>query len=734
MATAGRNSSTALGRRGDHCQLAAFCRERKRCSFTLIEMLVAMAITLVMMGAVVTLFANISNGVRNRRATTEMSGQLRRVRNVLQQDLQGATCPGQTWQRPESNHGYIEIIEGKYKEGFASKLLDENPNAPPDEGKNLPFPSNPEIDHFASTIPCSNLPFNEPTWATDGGALGDYDDILMLTSRNEHEPFAGRSPTKVRPSVSADANKFGIWGYQTIKSPLAEVVWFAVENPGYTDSISTDPDPTGKHFFAEPGYRTIYRRALLIAPWLNPYRFTDSNGNVTDTFKYDSGTFRAQPGLMRILPKNISLASALAAIVAFQDRYDLSVRLEWDGDIRRWKIMANTLGDLTKRENRFQHFGFRPVPTQNNARPIGREYPFPFISEGSGWLESDVVSVTDPEILAPTSDSKATASRGVTGFFSPIANTGSGYKVRPLAFANSDSCTSPTLRVMLNDDGQVVRIGLEPAPLWGERRGEDVMMTDVLAFDLRVYDPGAPVFASRKVPESTTNFDLDVVVEPSDPGWRGAPPYGAGGAYFDNTDHFRVYGDGLIGNDNKHFQYVGQGAYVDMGYGFDEHFAIDWIHAPGPPPGTPYFNKPKYAPAYASSIAPWFFSRTFLSDVDGLPVLAPGYCVYDTWSFHYENNGINEDGYYYNGQWHRYDAPTRTWIPPPPGLKWREPVDQGVDGLDNDSQFGIDDAHERETVLPYDRPLRGMQVIVRAYERDSRAIRQVRVTQHFMQE
>src|SRR2546430_14526712 len=52
--------------------------------FTLVEMLVAMAITLVMMGAVVTLFANISNSVRNRRATIEMSAQLRHVRNVLQ--------------------------------------------------------------------------------------------------------------------------------------------------------------------------------------------------------------------------------------------------------------------------------------------------------------------------------------------------------------------------------------------------------------------------------------------------------------------------------------------------------------------------------------------------------------------------------------------------------------------------------------------------------------------------
>src|SRR4051794_7288087 len=91
------------------------CRPpQNRDSFTLVEMLVAMAITLVMMGAVVTLFANISNSVRNRRATIEMASQLRQVRNVLQQDLQLATCPGITWQRPESNHGYIEIIEGQY--------------------------------------------------------------------------------------------------------------------------------------------------------------------------------------------------------------------------------------------------------------------------------------------------------------------------------------------------------------------------------------------------------------------------------------------------------------------------------------------------------------------------------------------------------------------------------------------------------------------------------------------
>ena len=136
------------------------------------------------------------------------------------------------------------------------------------------------------------------------------------------------------------------------------------------------------------------------------------------------------------------------------------------------------------------------------------------------------------------------------------------------------------------------------------------------------------------------------------------------------------------------------------------------------------FAPPAYAAAFASSAVPWFFTPRAISDVMGRQ-LAPGYAVYDTWSFHYENNGRDDDAIH--------------------------GVDQGTNGLD-DQDFrsiapfdaldtnndvavsGIDDVGERETAPPYDRPLRGMQVILRAYERDSRAIRQVRVTQHLMPE
>ena len=169
---------------------------------------------------------------------------------------------------------------------------------------------------------------------------------------------------------------------------------------------------------------------------------------------------------------------------------------------------------------------------------------------------------------------------------------------------------------MLNDDGQVVRVVHGPVPLWGTRRGEDVMMTDALAFDVRVYDPGAPLF--RHVPTET-------VLEPSDQGWRGDPT--TVGAYLHPDNMGSATG---IGTASTTFPYVGQGAYVDMGYGFDPRWA------------QPQFPLPAFHPNVGSAAPPWFFLPRALSDVFGNQ-LAPGYTVYDTWSFHYENNGVNED-------------------------------------------------------------------------------------------
>jgi hypothetical protein len=677
-------------------------------------MLVAMAITLVMMAAVVTLFANVSNSVRNRRATIEMSAQLRHLRNVLQQDLRGATCPGVTWQRPDSNHGYIELIEGQYREGYASILIDGiDILVAPD--------FNGEIDHKQSVLPASNMPFANPDWVTDGGGLGDYDDIFMLTVRNEREPFVGKSPVDADDdeNSSSDGDPAGYegWNAEAIESPLAEVIWYAIENPAAADNAN--------NFFGEPGMRTIYRRALLIAPWVNPYLEADTDGD--GIVQLTGGlTIKPVPGLCRVLPSNrvgqTDVAGALAALTEFQDRYDLSVRLEWDYNIGHWKIVANTLADLTKRENRYLHYGFWKGKGSND--PDRRIYPYPMVSIGSGYSGSSqpVEFIQDDEIPRPAGsgqDAEATGEMqnmpGLNGFgtyrvdpnnFTPPVGDSRRYSARPFAFVDDTPTNGvpATARAMLDDAGHVVRVVHGPVPLWGTRRGEDVMMTDAVAFDVRVYDPGAPLFGYR---EDLSNPSNMTILEPSDPGWTAAYAYGP-----DNGSGTNI---GFNTSPTAKFPLTGQGAYVDMGYGFSRQLP--------PPSGPGMLNTPKFFSA--SMIYPWFFMPRTLSDVTGNQ-LAPGYAVYDTWSFHYENNGVNED------------ADTNA-----AGLPL---IDEGTDGLDGignyvqgsgivqDTRLGVDDVGEREAVPPYDKPLRGAQVLVRVYERDSRAVRQVRVNQHFMPE
>jgi hypothetical protein len=338
-----------------------------------------------------------------------------------------------------------------------------------------------------------------------------------------------------------------------------------------------------------------------------------------------------------------------------------------------------------------------------------RKFPYPMVSTGRGYASNNpgVKYVADPEIGNPSDDAKATANtfsapaplnRIVASYtidaMQNLNNPNARYEVRPFAYVDEDSGMASTARAMLNDDGEVVRVLHGPVPLWGPRRGEDVMLTNALAFDLRVYDPSAPLFR---------HVGSDTIVEPSDAGWSVA--------YLHPDNMGSAAGIGF--NTNNVFAYSGQGAYVDLGYGFN------------PFPATPFLmTPPRYDQSkFASAAPPWFFTNNGLSDVFGR-LLAPGYSVYDTWSFHYENNGRDDDG---DGS-----------------------VDEGINGLDEPdfrtttpfdsltiTDFAIngpDDVGERETAPPYDKPLRGVQVLVRGYELDSRAIRQVRVSQHFMAE
>ncbi len=667
-----------------------------RRGFTLVEMLVAISITLVMMATVVGVFATVSSSVSNRRAAIEVGSQLRHVRNVLQRDLEGATCPTLPWTRPESNVGYFEIVEGLHCDFYPSDLTDLSIAG---TATSIQAPGG-KIDHATSTLPSSNLPM-QAGWVTDGGGLGDYDDILAFTSRNEKEPFTGPAPlSNVETNNNNRQAGFANWQSQTISSPVAEVVWFCVENP------ATD---TQGYFGNESlaGFRTIYRRTLLVAPWLD-YRY-----NI-------DGQPKSRPGVLRVLSLNEPdptqfqhEAEALAALIAFQERFDISARIEYDPtiDAGRWTIVANTLADLTNRKNRYEHHGF--VVDANNS---ARRFPYVLASAGGANGGNDVSLFNDPDLYGtdPTDADVDAGKEGNAVFAFAVNNFGNGYISRPLAVLEGGA----TARVIINEDGNLIHATTGPVPLgagqivaqnsnirFDNRRGQDLMMSDALAFDIQVYDPEAPVYAIRADGTVVTNnmlgsmnatqqAQLDATaVGPADVGWAVA----------------------AVTNDHAE---VSEGAYVDLG--FSELHREVVRRLTGSPPSA---NFP------ASQFSGLAHGKSLLND-------ARLTRVYDTWNFAYENDGMNQDQdeILPNGNYAKIQNNT------PQG---RPMVDEGTDGFDSFGEYqdatgvtrlGPDDHGERETSPPYPVPLRAVQIKLRVYEPDSRQMREVTVRQHFVPE
>jgi prepilin-type N-terminal cleavage/methylation domain-containing protein len=424
---------------------------------TLVEMLVALVVTLIMMGAVITVFGFIGETVTDSRSIIETNDRLRSAAHLLREDLGSVTARMMPPLRPESGLGYFEIIEGAERDAF-------------DRSGNLK----------STTV------------------QGDTDDALFFTVRSGGEPYRGKNANNAVP----------------FESPTAEVAWYLRDTPN--QSPNTNP----KTF-------VLCRKLMLIV-----------------------GEAPNFPALN----------------TAFYANYDVSARRT---SATNATPVANTLGDLTKRENRF-----------------ARQVAFPY--------ELDT------------------------------------------------STTSPLQLFEVSGSG---------------RTGEDVVLTNVLGFDVQVWDQDAPL---KKLPNH------DKILTPSD------PPYGGQQAVdYPPTNTVR-------------------GGYVDLGM----------------------FNGRS---GFSNATGQTF--RNAPHRKSGLNLSQVGY-TYDTWSFHYEHDGVRQQ-----------TAQFSTGVN-------NNTVDAGTNGIDDNPMQspGIDDISERETMPPYPLPLRGVRVTIRVYEPSSRQVREVTLVESFVPE
>jgi type II secretory pathway pseudopilin PulG len=432
-------------------------RERARGGYTLIEILLATALTLLMMAVVVQVFGTVGQSVTDTRAIVEAQNSLRAVSNRLKRDLEALTAPMLPPLRPEAGQGYFEFIEG--------------PTGP--VTTSLPVWLQPADTDVSPSQPDTTV--------------RDNDDILMFTIRSRGEPFVGR------------------FGNGTVESQEAEVAWFVRG-------------------------RTLYRRVLLVAPGRFMALDTNGDGVVTPS------------------------EAGIGADSIFK-WYDVSVRPAVAQDGTRG-LVANTLGDLTKPENRYAHqsatFPYHPHYVTNRPQyTLG----LPLLAES-----------TSPAFFSVWLG---------TGTMPPIAVSqggGAGFDAwrNPHPWNETDPETG-----ILNAYS-------------GPRVGEDIILNNVLDFDVKVFDPEARVVA---------NAAGDAALVPGDPGYPAA----------------------IAGT------VLSLGAYVDLGYGYGIAF--------NPPPNLP--------PAVVQALPG-------ISVFSGLPgrytfVIEP---TYDTWSTHYENNWVdaNQDG------------------------------------------------------------------------------------------
>jgi prepilin-type N-terminal cleavage/methylation domain-containing protein len=418
---------------------------------TLVEMLVAMTLTLILMGAVTQIFGMLGQGINGSRTVAELNDRMRATAYRLRQDLAGITVDASVAPptRAALNTGYLEVIEGPESDivayfGSPATAFDKSAGV---------------YDAATNRWNGTADPYLSAT-GSDDRLVGDIDDVLLFTTRSTGEPFAGRVDTR-------NTNLEG----GSVRSPFAEVAWFCRPSPNTSS----------------PRTFTLYRRQRLIMahPGAEPFVNTTAAGPSRNSFGGPPNTlpFTDWAGIYQLTDVSCRLQAGLA--------------------------IPNTLGDLTRRENRFMH-----------ATGFPHAFPIPMYA-----APADLANLT----------------------FDSVPN----------------------------------------------RMGEDVILTNVLAFDVRVFDPGAIVQAQLGL-LATGNVQnpTRIAVAPGDPG------YVVGGSDSNNA----------------------VGAFVDL----------NWTGA-GPLGFTAALGPQPFAHA----------GRRVRNSAAGNTLPYP---TYDTWTDYYEVNGLDDNG------------------------------------------------------------------------------------------
>ena len=518
-----------------------------RAGLTLIEIMIALTITMIVLFAMAQAFQYASNEIADGRSILEMSSRLRNAQQLMRLDLASRTVQDVRTYTDRTPPGYFEYQEGGMSD--TSNIL-------------LPTLADPQID-------------------TTNAYLGDIDDVVAMTCRKVEGSYRGR----FRDFAAAGAPT------STIESPLAEVIWFTNFNP----PVSFDQSVT------------LYRRVLLIRPDRNRMITPPGIGGIGSTPDSVQGVLWTGD--------ETSDNRALDRAINYFVSNDISARwINSDGEGGRDLIVANSLNDLARRENRF-----------------GRDSQvFPHRFDPIGIGQTRMGSIVN----------------GVVNF-----------------------------------------------------SGDDILLTDVAAFDFRIYSPDA----GGDLLDIDGDGTRETLISTTDSAYTGfnqaVIPTSAQGGFVD-LGHFL---DELDEEDDDY------PAGIPTGVGSETVVPFTRGSIGGDPPRQPpaIFTTTPVLAGVPGAENYWSVLNDNNTPSDPSDDFTEYFRTYCTWSPHYESDGINQDG---------------------DGL-----TDEGTNGIDDDGINGVDDPGEFETAPPYPFRVRGVQVVFRIIEKDSRQLRQATVVKNFLQ-
>lgn len=550
---------------------------RVRSGFTLIEVMIAVTVTLLMMLGLAQMFKVLGDSMNKGRAGLELNNRLRGVMHRIRTDLDLVTAPARPPLATGMGKGYL-----KYYEGPASDYT---------------FANNPILNRF-----------------------GDMDDIWMATVKAEDTWFTGKVPRFIAEQ-RAPTSAAELEDLVTIASQYAEIIVYAQPLVSAQGNPARDPVlmVSNPLLFEDvnpadgvPDSFRLHYRALLIRPDLNL-----PNGLLPSLPAENVMVARPQTG-----PTGGLLPSPQCDMSRIFQYCDLSIRRVDHFGVS--SVAANSLEDLANPANRFAHVMHPLNPPAVWSMPV--------------------------LALGP-------AIAGFQGSNPTVA--GSGF--------------------------------LHPAyVLHGNRTGEDVLATDLLAFDVRAYDPSAPII----------RYD-DLTLRPGDPGF----------GVNDTTNNLIT----LPTASNT----VAYGEFVDLNWAGKQ--------------GLNYFSE--LSGRDPSGILSSLYRSGLVLGPNGSQIFQPSY---DTFTDFYEHDGILQ------AELSASNAPpnhtglvTFTVAPAASVLRegWRATaVDAGTDGIDNNPILGpgIDDASELESSPPFPVHLRGLQISIRLENRPSKQFKQMSAVKEFV--